>query len=963
VGAITNSGTIYSASSHGPASCGGAQRTYPDMVAPGVAIYTTDSFFDGASYAYYYTVSGTSLAAPHAAGTLALLLSAFPNLTAAEQRAALLNSITDLGAAGPDNTFGAGRIDVLAAYISLASATPTATATAPPAASSLRFYGNGVDGIDRVKIPIDNPARPVDVGAADFTLEWWMKATPGDNTSAACSPNVDSWVNGNILFDRDVYGAGDYGDYGVSLAGDHIAFGAHNGSSGTTLCGAVGIADGAWHHIAVTRRYSDGLLRIFVDGHLDAEADGPGGDISYRDGRATSYPSSDPFLVIGAEKHDAGPAYPSYRGWIDELRLSKVLRYSGAFTRPAQPFTADTSTAALYHFDEGGGDLVSDSSGAAGGPSNGARSYGGSPAGPEWSTDTPWSAPPPTPTAMPTATATATPTRTPTQLPTLSPTASPTRTPTATATATPANTATSTATPTATPTRTPTATATSSGGLVAAYSFAAGSGASVADSSGNGNTGTISGATWTAQGRFDNALVFNGSSSLVTINDSASLDLSGGMTLEAWVYPTQSGGWRSVLFKEQPAELVYALYADSDSARPRGFVYIGAEMTASGTAQVAANTWTHLATTYDGAQLRLYVNGVQAGSAAASGNIVVSSGALRIGGNAIWGEYFSGRIDEVRVYNRALSASELQLDMNTAVSGAASTPTSSTPTSTPSATGTPTATPITTPTPTRTATATSTRTSTPTSSPTNTAAPATSTATTTPTRTPTATASSTATPTMTPAPSSTPTATPSSLDSIFGDSFETGSLSAWSSSVTGNGRLSVSASAALVGTRGMQAQVNSASGIYVADTTPNSETSYHARFYFHPNGAGTGSGQHDIFIGRNSAGTTIFRVQYRLNAGSAQIRAQVARQGGSTNSNWYTISNAAHPIEIAWQSAGSASFSLYIDGALKQTLNGLNTSSYLLGTARLGPSSISSGSSGTEYFDAFVSTRSTYIGP
>ena len=40
---------------------------------------------------------------------------------------------------------------------------------------SLRFYGHGVDGVDRVEIPID-PSVPVDVGATDFTIEWWMKA-------------------------------------------------------------------------------------------------------------------------------------------------------------------------------------------------------------------------------------------------------------------------------------------------------------------------------------------------------------------------------------------------------------------------------------------------------------------------------------------------------------------------------------------------------------------------------------------------------------------------------------------------------------------------------------------------------------------------------------------------------------------------------------------------------------------
>jgi len=61
------------------------------------------------------------------------------------------------------------------------------------------------------------------------------------------------------------------------------------------------------------------------------------------------------------------------------------------------------------------------------------------------------------------------------------------------------------------------------------------------------------------------------------------------------------------------------------------------------------------------------VNGVQASSQAVTGNIVTSTGSLRIGGNTIWTEYFSGLIDEVRIYNRALSAGEIQTDMNTAV--------------------------------------------------------------------------------------------------------------------------------------------------------------------------------------------------------------------------------------------------------------------------------------------------------
>ena len=94
----------------------------------------------------------------------------------------------------------------------------------------------------------------------------------------------------------------------------------------------------------------------------------------------------------------------------------------------------------------------------------------------------------------------------------------------------------------------------------------------------------------------------------------------------------------------------------------------------SGTAPLALNTWTHLATTYDGTTLRLFVNGAQVGQLAFSGSITTSTGALRIGGNAIWGECFQGDIDEVRIYNRALTATEIQADMNTSISAPDTTP-------------------------------------------------------------------------------------------------------------------------------------------------------------------------------------------------------------------------------------------------------------------------------------------------
>ena len=131
VGTVNNSDSIYSASSRGPSACGEASTSYPELVAPGVAINTAGR------YGTYQVLSGTSLSAPHVAGALALLLSAYPNLSADQQERALEQGAHDLGVPGPDNTFGFGRLDVAGAFNIAATpdfslvATPSAATTAP----------------------------------------------------------------------------------------------------------------------------------------------------------------------------------------------------------------------------------------------------------------------------------------------------------------------------------------------------------------------------------------------------------------------------------------------------------------------------------------------------------------------------------------------------------------------------------------------------------------------------------------------------------------------------------------------------------------------------------------------------------------------------------------------------------------------------------------------------------------
>jgi len=349
---------------------------------------------------------------------------------------------------------------------------PGARAWAQASDYSLRFFGSGENDIDRVKIHIDPPV-PADLGATDFTIEWWMKASLGDNDAqAACNQN-SGWITGNILIDRDVWGAGDYGEFGVALNVGRIAFGVSYGSQGNTICGNTTVADGQWHHVAVTRRFDSGQLCIFVDGAQDTCGLGNVGsnrDVSYRDGRTTSF-AADPFIVIGAEKHDAGPQYPSFNGRVDEVRLSNIQRYSGNYQVPTGPFTPDAGTLALYHFDEGPvgpcTGTVQDSSGAAGGPSQGVCRYGGvRQSGPLYEADNPFTDSAPTRTSTPTAMRTSTPTKTST--PTNTRTLIPTRT--STPTGTWASTSTFTQTPNAaTHTPTGTTTPTASGTATATY--------------------------------------------------------------------------------------------------------------------------------------------------------------------------------------------------------------------------------------------------------------------------------------------------------------------------------------------------------------------------------------------------------------------------------------------------------------------------------------------------------------
>jgi uncharacterized repeat protein (TIGR01451 family) len=206
--------------------------------------------------------------------------------------------------------------------------------------------------------------------------------------------------------------------------------------------------------------------------------------------------------------------------------------------------------------------------------------------------------------------------------------------------------------------------------LVAAYSFDEGAGTTVADSSGNNRTGTIANATWTSTGKYGKALSFNGTSAKIRIPDDPGLHLSTAMTLEAWVNPsTVTSAWRDVIYKGDDSYFIMG--TTSQSGRPSvGGTFAGTGFNNFGPSTLPVNTWSHLAATYDGTTLRLFVNGSQVATAPRTGAMTTSTNPLEIGGDSLYGQFFKGLIDEVRVYSVALTPTQIQTDMATGISTA-----------------------------------------------------------------------------------------------------------------------------------------------------------------------------------------------------------------------------------------------------------------------------------------------------
>jgi hypothetical protein len=209
-------------------------------------------------------------------------------------------------------------------------------------------------------------------------------------------------------------------------------------------------------------------------------------------------------------------------------------------------------------------------------------------------------------------------------------------------------------------------------GLVAAYSFDDGTGTLVRDSSLYANNATVHGATWTTSGHTSNALSYAANSYVDTAN-SVSLDISGKrLTIEMWANITAGSSVDYVLVQKpwaatgQPYPYYqYGIEYDANGARTLDFFFGDTAGQSVGPFSMIPQTgvWTHIAYTYDGALVKGYLDGVLKIQAPATTDIQARGVGLRIGVDGSFQQGFNGRIDDLRIYSRALTQAEVQQDM------------------------------------------------------------------------------------------------------------------------------------------------------------------------------------------------------------------------------------------------------------------------------------------------------------
>ena len=189
------------------------------------------------------------------------------------------------------------------------------------------------------------------------------------------------------------------------------------------------------------------------------------------------------------------------------------------------------------------------------------------------------------------------------------------------------------------------------------------------DSSGNANHSTVNGPTLTSD-RFSNtngAYLFNGAGDNISVPASNSIQPLNALSVSVWFYSNNnSNQWQPIVCKFLSNSFPYnSFYLGTGTPNPVNGKWYGVISDGSSISQNAisktttTNAWVMLTFTYDGSNINTYINGVLEASNSFSGNIGYNAGSLYIGYNGLAGQYFNGKIDDITIYNRAISQNEI----------------------------------------------------------------------------------------------------------------------------------------------------------------------------------------------------------------------------------------------------------------------------------------------------------------
>jgi choice-of-anchor A domain-containing protein len=174
-----------------------------------------------------------------------------------------------------------------------------------------------------------------------------------------------------------------------------------------------------------------------------------------------------------------------------------------------------------------------------------------------------------------------------------------------------------------------------------------------------------------------NGIALDGTNDRVSVSSAAALNISSSITIEAWIKYTRTAGTQNVVSKSSGTVNNSYIFPRTQNGwetvqflvNLNVFGWQVLEVPFSGSTHNYFDQWHHLAATFDGLIMRIYIDGVLAGTKSAVGSITVNSNPLWIGGQSGTNEYFRGKVDDVRLWDRALNQCEIASNKNCGLTG------------------------------------------------------------------------------------------------------------------------------------------------------------------------------------------------------------------------------------------------------------------------------------------------------